>query len=316
MASTSKKLGIGGWLTLFVFWLTAVRPFMLFVSESSLRDGPQATYDFFLYTGLVNVGLGFLVGLFFFSAHRRAPLVAQIYLVSLVIWNLVTPLIVFRGDMKMWLPQIISAAIVAAIFIVPWIVYFSVSKRVKATYSPEILSKFSDEIPDLLKGISQAKGIVSGGDGRTLDQAIVIEATDPEDGVLTEYRYLGKVEGEFASDWVVGGQRVLKQGGRTYDELTIQRKAGGTDKYYFDITSFHGVGGDSQVRDTGSGDSDNSSDSLFESWTELACRIQRNGLLEEEVETIWNLAQENDFEGFNQYLMDISRRPSLPSPGQ
>jgi hypothetical protein len=76
----------------------------------------------------------------------------------------------------------------------------------------------------------------SGGDGRTIATAIVIEgAGGSSDGVPAEYAWLAQNR-PIAQ---VASQALVQEGGRFYDVLTLQ-SGSATEEIYFDITGFFG----------------------------------------------------------------------------
>lgn len=92
----------------------------------------------------------------------------------------------------------------------------------------------------LRKKVEAAKGSYHGGRGANIADAVVIEATNSLDGALTEYKFIGTVEGKLGSNWMPGGQSLFSENGRSYDQLRIRCKNGEEKVYYFDITSFFG----------------------------------------------------------------------------
>ena len=80
----------------------------------------------------------------------------------------------------------------------------------------------------------------SGGDGGSVETAVVVGATDTLTGVKAEYEYVIGRHGRKDADWSVESQAVLEQGGRHYDVLNIKLKTGESTSYYFDITQFFG----------------------------------------------------------------------------
>lgn len=80
-----------------------------------------------------------------------------------------------------------------------------------------------------------------GGDGSSVEQAVIIEAPDPFTGVDAEYQFLSERLGKRDVDWTVVKQANLRAKGREYDRITVELKPSGKKvDYYFDITNFYG----------------------------------------------------------------------------
>lgn len=81
----------------------------------------------------------------------------------------------------------------------------------------------------------------SGGDGSTLEKAIVIkmDGSPAADfvGISLEYAWLER----FHPKMKTAGQRLHHQNGRSFDVLTVQTPSGEKKEFYFDITSFFGA---------------------------------------------------------------------------
>jgi hypothetical protein len=76
----------------------------------------------------------------------------------------------------------------------------------------------------------------SGGDGRTVKTAVIIEgATGSSDGVPSEYAW---IEANRPGAEVLG-QALIQNGDKVYDLLTL-RVDGREEELYFDITGFFG----------------------------------------------------------------------------
>ena len=76
----------------------------------------------------------------------------------------------------------------------------------------------------------------SGGDGSTLEKAIVIKGATEETGVDAEYAYLRKHYPGYKG----GGQSLQNVRGRAYDVLEFTPAGGKKQMIYFDITAFFG----------------------------------------------------------------------------
>jgi hypothetical protein len=76
----------------------------------------------------------------------------------------------------------------------------------------------------------------SGGDGSTLEKAIIIKGATEETGVHAEYNYLQK----HYPGYKRSGQSVQNSKGRTFDVLEFTTADGTKKTIYFDITAFFG----------------------------------------------------------------------------
>jgi hypothetical protein len=75
----------------------------------------------------------------------------------------------------------------------------------------------------------------AGGDGHTLESAIVITGAKHEkDGIAAEHRYLSQ---NFGS-WFLKDQMLVNKKGRTYDRMEITDQNGKQRTVFFDITDF------------------------------------------------------------------------------
>jgi|SRR5689334_24480342 len=76
----------------------------------------------------------------------------------------------------------------------------------------------------------------SGGDGSTLDAAVIVHATDETVGIRAEYAWIKE-------RWPGsrrGRQGLITKNNRVYDALTITDSAGQERTLYFDITEYFG----------------------------------------------------------------------------
>ena len=87
-----------------------------------------------------------------------------------------------------------------------------------------------------------SKVIYEGGDGRTLDNCIVIKNAKNElNGVAAEYSYISKIHGNRFTDWKPIRQSSETNNGRTFDIINILTLPQNEEiVYYFDITDFYG----------------------------------------------------------------------------
>jgi hypothetical protein len=73
-------------------------------------------------------------------------------------------------------------------------------------------------------------------DGSSFEKAIVLNEKSTGAGIKAEYAWVK----EKYPDSKVVKQALMHKGKRSYDVLTVQKAAGGTEEVYFDITSFYG----------------------------------------------------------------------------
>jgi hypothetical protein len=84
--------------------------------------------------------------------------------------------------------------------------------------------------------LPQGEFSFAGGDGATLDTAVVVEALDENVGVAALYGWIGqKYPGARAA-----GQTTVIQKGRFYDAIDIVTGSNERRTLYFDVTSFFG----------------------------------------------------------------------------
>ena len=79
-----------------------------------------------------------------------------------------------------------------------------------------------------------------GGDGSTIENAIIINAQSTIDGVVAEYQYISNKHGERNSDWKLKYQFLIKKNDRHFDAIVVKLKNGQELTYYFDISMFIG----------------------------------------------------------------------------
>ena len=73
-------------------------------------------------------------------------------------------------------------------------------------------------------------------DGSSMDDAIVIDAADEQEGVRAEYRWIA----DHYPGYTRGSQALLSGGGHMYDAIDFTTASGEHRKVYFDITGFFG----------------------------------------------------------------------------
>lgn len=83
--------------------------------------------------------------------------------------------------------------------------------------------------------------LYSGGSGETIEDAVIINATNTSSGVAAEYRYVSRRCGRPDADWTLVSQALQElEDGRHYDILTVRLKSGEVKEFYFDISPFFG----------------------------------------------------------------------------
>ncbi|MBN1363324.1 MAG: hypothetical protein JW976_00830 [Syntrophaceae bacterium] len=92
---------------------------------------------------------------------------------------------------------------------------------------------------DFLK-MKKKQGLYTGGDGETIEKAIIINAKRMTVGIPAEYRFVEEKYGRMDLDWTFELQAVMRSGNRQYDVLAIKLKDGQEKTFFFDITKFYG----------------------------------------------------------------------------
>src|SRR5262249_52800045 len=92
-------------------------------------------------------------------------------------------------------------------------------------------------------GLSGAQPSYGGGDGLSVETAIVVNATSSGPGVRAEYEYVTKKHGQKGEGWKLASQDLIAKDGRHFDVLKITLKGGQSVEYYFDISQFYGIFG-------------------------------------------------------------------------
>lgn len=77
---------------------------------------------------------------------------------------------------------------------------------------------------------------ISGGDGSSIDKAIIVSDCRDQEGVQQEYKEIRKRFGEYR----LIRQELLENEGRMYDKLELELRNGDNILVYFDITDFFG----------------------------------------------------------------------------
>jgi hypothetical protein len=86
----------------------------------------------------------------------------------------------------------------------------------------------------------QKPSLYSGGDGSTIEKAVVINATNTSIGVPAEYEYVSSEYGQQDVGWTTVHQSLIMHGGKNYDVLLVKLPTGEEMSVCFDITLFFG----------------------------------------------------------------------------
>jgi hypothetical protein len=81
-----------------------------------------------------------------------------------------------------------------------------------------------------------ASVVYAGGDGSTLEKAVIVQTNTEKVGIRAEYAWLAQ---RYPGSKRIS-QALFHKDGKSYDLLTIQTKNGKEVKTYFDISSFFG----------------------------------------------------------------------------
>lgn len=96
--------------------------------------------------------------------------------------------------------------------------------------------------PLLIKTSDLSKVTYEGGDGKSIEKAIIIRnAENSMDGIASEYAYIAKIHGEKFKDWKPVSQSLVNKDDKKIDVINIEIIAKEEKLvYYFDITEFYG----------------------------------------------------------------------------
>jgi len=84
--------------------------------------------------------------------------------------------------------------------------------------------------------LAMAKITFEGGDGSSIEKAVIIKGADTLSGISAEYEYVRK---HFPGSKVLG-QRLMNKEPKVYDVIEITDAKGEKRSVYFDITEFYG----------------------------------------------------------------------------
>jgi hypothetical protein len=82
------------------------------------------------------------------------------------------------------------------------------------------------------------QALYSGGNGASLETAIIIGAKSTAAGISAEYDYIIGKHGPANVGWKLISQRLRESAGSHYDIMNIELNNGEKRSYYFDITRF------------------------------------------------------------------------------
>jgi hypothetical protein len=85
-------------------------------------------------------------------------------------------------------------------------------------------------------GHPTVKAAVAGGDGSSIEKAVIIKAPDNFIGVRVEYAWIKKN----CPGWQLEKQSAFKAGNKIYDKMEFRTPDGRLKTIYFDITDFYG----------------------------------------------------------------------------
>ena len=83
---------------------------------------------------------------------------------------------------------------------------------------------------------ADARSVYGGGDGSSVQKAVVINADNETSGVAAEWEWLRS----HLSGWRVRRQVLMGKAGRKYDRFTVVSPDGKQKEIYFDISKYFG----------------------------------------------------------------------------
>jgi hypothetical protein len=87
--------------------------------------------------------------------------------------------------------------------------------------------------------MSSNKNIIAGGRGLSFDDAIIINSSEPEEGIAAEFEYILNIFTGTGLSFEVFTEDIVSNQNKRYDIITIRVFNCYIYKFYFDITSFH-----------------------------------------------------------------------------
>jgi hypothetical protein len=92
---------------------------------------------------------------------------------------------------------------------------------------------------DKMKPINRSS-MYSGGNGSSIETAVVINTVSTSIGIAAEYEYVSSLYGQPTENWSMVQQNLIKHAGKNYDVLHIKLSDGEEKSVCFDITQFFG----------------------------------------------------------------------------
>ena len=91
------------------------------------------------------------------------------------------------------------------------------------------------------KGLLSESTKITGGDGASIENALIVTAVDTNDGVSAEKKYIESQCGKWYVDFTVDLQMQIDHQGRHYDLIYVKMKKDDSKReFWFDVTSFFG----------------------------------------------------------------------------
>jgi len=91
------------------------------------------------------------------------------------------------------------------------------------------------------QGLLKEKPGITGGDGSSTENALVVNATSTQKGVSLENEYIENKCGKWDIDYTIDRQIQIDHNRRKYDLIYVTMKKDGSKReYWFDVTSFFG----------------------------------------------------------------------------
>jgi hypothetical protein len=115
-----------------------------------------------------------------------------------------------------------------AFLLIVFLLVFGCESKQAQTIPP---SKDSKSVSNPKAGAS-----FSGGDGSSIEEAVIITAPNNYLGIRAEYDWIKKN----CPGWQLELQSVLKGGGKVYDKMYFRTPNGRRTNLFFDVTDFYG----------------------------------------------------------------------------
>jgi hypothetical protein len=92
---------------------------------------------------------------------------------------------------------------------------------------------------DKMKPINRSS-IYSGGNGSSIETAVVINTVSTSIGIDAEYQHVSSLYGQQNVNWSIVQQNLITHTGKNYDVLHIKLSSGEEKSVCFDVTQFFG----------------------------------------------------------------------------